>query len=47
MVIECNAGIRTQGLDTNAAEAEYKSTQPGANYAETNANEERAWKQLC
>ena len=47
MVIECNARIRTQGLDTNAAENEYRSTEPGENYAETNTKEERAWKQLC
>ena len=47
MVIECNSRIRAQGLDTNAAETEHMSTEPGWNYAETNAKEERAWKQLC
>jgi hypothetical protein len=47
MVIECNARICIQGMDTNAAEREYMSTKPGANYAETQTNEERAWTQLC
>ena len=49
MVIECNSRIQTQGLDTGAAENEYMtlSTEPGGNYAETNAKEEHAWKQLC
>ena len=47
MVIGCNARIRIQGLDTAAAEMEYKKTKAGKNFAETKTNEERAWAQLC
>ena len=47
MVVECNSRICVQGLDTGAADVEYRSTGPGLNYAETQANENRAWAQLC
>ena len=45
MVIEVNARIRLQDLDTGAAKGAYDATQPGSSYAETSANEERAWIQ--
>ena len=47
MIIKCNARICIQGMDTDTAERDYKATKPGANYAETQTNEERAWTQLC
>ena len=47
MVIECNSRINVQGVDTTAAELEYRKTKAGANFAETKTNEERAWAQLC
>ena len=47
MVVEVNARIRVQDLDTAAAKTAYHATQPGHSYAETSTNEERAWIQLC
>ena len=47
MVVECNSRINVQSQDTTAAAREYEATKPGANFAETKTNEERAWIQLC
>ena len=46
MVTECNARIEGTGTNTLAAALEYRATEAGASFAETQTNEERAWRQL-